>query len=80
MFYFLMVDIFGRDIPIEAYEQLYKDASDKKSSINPQIIVVKKLPGSFMAAYYMGENEDFKNKILVSEYFIDFASKLKLLL
>lgn len=75
MFYFLMVDIFGRDIPIEAYEQLYKDASDKKSSINPQIIVVKKLPGSFMAAYYMGENEDFKNKILVSEYFIDFALK-----
>ncbi|GEM55846.1 hypothetical protein B0A58_15130 [Flavobacterium branchiophilum NBRC 15030 = ATCC 35035] len=82
MFCFWMADIFGSDIPLNAYEQLYKDASDKKDSINPKITVAKFVPG-FGATYYSGiykngkpiddENKKYKNHIIISEDFITKA-------
>ena len=73
MFCFWMADIFGNDIPLEAYEKLYKDASDKKEDpINPKITVVLDLPGKG-AAYYAGQNEKIKNHIIISEGFINDA-------
>ena len=77
MFSLWMVDIFGEDIPPEAYEQLYKDASDKKEEINPEITVALDLPGNF-AAYYSGnEQPGYKNHIIISQGFIDNALKYK---
>lgn len=74
MFCFWMADIFGNDIPLEAYEKLYKNASDKKQSINPKITVIKELDG-IGASYYTGENKKYFNHILVSQGFIDNAIK-----
>lgn len=74
MFCFWMAGIFGNDIPLEAYEELYKAASDKKQSINPKITVIKELDG-IGASYYTGENKKYFNHILVSQGFIDNALK-----
>lgn len=82
MFCFWMSDIFGGDVPLDAYEQLYKNASDKKESINPHITVAMEAPG-FGATYYSGVdkngnpikdvNEKYKNHIIISQGFIDLA-------
>lgn len=74
MFCFWMADIFGGDIPLSAYEQLYKDASDKKESINPKIIVAQEVPG-FGAAYYTGKIEKYKKHIVISKSFIEKTLK-----
>ncbi|WP_163411549.1 HET-C-related protein [Flavobacterium ajazii] len=74
MFCMWMSSIFGEDVPLEAYEKLYQDASDEKESINPQITVVLSVPG-FGATYYTGEKEKFKNHIIISEGFINKAIK-----
>ncbi|WP_445722851.1 HET-C-related protein [Flavobacterium sp.] len=72
MFCMWMSSIFGEDVPLKAYEKLYKDASDKKESINPKITVALNVPG-FGATYYTGENKKFKNHIIISEGFINNA-------
>jgi hypothetical protein len=72
MFCFWMADIFGADIPLSAYEQLYKDASDKKASINPKITVALFLPG-IGASYDSNKESKFKNNIIISRGFIDKA-------
>lgn len=74
MFCFWMTEIFGGDIPLSSYEQLYKNASDHKDSINPKITVAKEVPG-FGAAYYIGSNEKYKNHIIISQGFIEFATQ-----
>jgi hypothetical protein len=74
MFCMWMSSIFGEDIPLEAYEKLYQDASNKKETINPKITVALKIPG-YGAAYYTGENKKFKNHIIISEGFIQNAIK-----
>ena len=72
MFCFWMTEIFGGDIPLNSYEKLYKEASDKKETINPKITVAKEVPG-FGAAYYTGSNEKYKNHIIISQGFIELA-------
>lgn len=74
MFCFWMADIFGSDIPLDAYQELYQKASDRKQSINPKITVVKELDG-IGAAYYTGENKKYYNHILISQGFVDNALK-----
>ncbi|AZA77454.1 hypothetical protein EG347_07985 [Chryseobacterium sp. G0186] len=74
MFCFWMAGIFGNDVTLDAYEQLYKAASDKKQSINPKITVAKEVPG-FGATYYTGDNKKYYNHIIVSQGFIDNALK-----
>lgn len=84
MFCFWMAEIFGGDVPLDAYEKLYKNASDKKVNINPKITVAQEVPG-FGATYYSGvdkngvviknKNEKFKNHIIISQGFIDWALK-----
>lgn len=74
MFCFWMAEIFGADIPLKAYEKLYKDISDGKETINTKIIVALDVPG-YGAAYYTGKNENFKNHIIISEGFITNALK-----
>ena len=69
MFCFWMTDIFGGDVPLEAYTQLYKNASDKKQNINPKITVALGFHELY-ASYYSGvdkqgnpikdENEKYK--------------------
>lgn len=80
MFCFWMTPIFGGDIPLDAYEKLYKESSDKKQSINPKITVAKDVPG-LGASYYSGvdnkgnvikgKNDKYKNHIIISQGFID---------
>jgi hypothetical protein len=82
MLSFWMTDIFGGNVPLDAYEKLYKDASDKKESVNPKITVAKEVHG-FGAMYYSGidkngnpikdKNEKYKNHIIISQGFIDTA-------
>lgn len=72
MFCFWMADIFGGDIPLEAYEQLYKDASDKKESILPEITVARSLPGKG-AVYNADTRSKFHKNIIISEGFINEA-------
>jgi hypothetical protein len=74
MFCFWMADIFGSDIPLSAYEQLYKDASDKKENINPKITVAVDVYGKG-AAYNSNSKSKFKNHIIIAEGFINDAFK-----
>lgn len=72
MFCFWASEIFGSDIPLEAYEKLYEDASDKKESINPKIVVALNVPG-YGAAYNFDKNSEYANHIVISQGFIDNA-------
>ena len=74
MFCSWMAAIFGEEVPLKAYEKLYQDASNKKESINPKITVALDIKG-YGATYYTGENEKFKNHVIVSEGFINNALK-----
>lgn len=77
MFSLWMVDIFGGDIPPEAYQKLYQEAKNKKEDLNPPITVAVNLPEN-MAAYYTGDKQPkYKNHIIVSQGFIDNARKYK---
>lgn len=77
MFCMWMSSIFGEDVPLEAYEKLYQDASDEKESINPKITVALKIKNGNNgdATYYTGKNKKIKNHIIVSERFINNALK-----
>ncbi|GAA4772912.1 MULTISPECIES: Het-C domain-containing protein [Flavobacterium] len=72
MFCFWASEIFGADIPLEAYEKLYEDASDKKESINPKIVVALDVPG-YGATYNFDKSSKYANHIVISQGFIDNA-------
>lgn len=72
MFCFWMADIFGHDIPLEAYEKLYQEASDKKESLNPKITVALNLPG-YGASYNSDKRSKYFKQIIISQGFIDNA-------
>ena len=73
MFCFWMSDIFGQDIPLEAYEKLYEKASDKIEDLNPKITVGLDLPG-YGVSFNSNKSSKFFKQIIVSQDFIDKAT------
>lgn len=64
VFIHLLMEIFGNDVPFEAYQQLYKDASDKKLKM-PEIVVLKNIVFGRPAAFNSKKQEIYVSESIV---------------